>query len=600
MAGFAVYFFLCNLFISCIIGILFAVKKACSGRLSSRVQYHLGFLLFAFLALPFIPFRILDIASFFQPGMYAGYGGSAADGAAGHLFIDTSMQVNDFAVSVSRRAPSVLGWLVCLLWFAGMGVMLFFTIRSCLHLRKLICSALPLQNGEVKRLYQECLKEAGIHRQLPVYSTAFLKSPVILGLLKPRIYLPIHIISDYDAVSMRLMLLHELQHYRHRDIAVTYLMHLAGIVYWFNPFVWYALQEMGCEREIACDSSVLQMLQETEYQRYGNALIDLAEKISREDFFFSFLPFAAGHGGNRRQIRRRVLHIASYRKESKCTKIQSCFAGVIIMASFLAFSPVLPAYAGGGDKYDFSEKNKNVACIDVSMEFGGYQGSFVLYDSYQDAWLIYNKEAALERIAPDSTYKIYDALLGLEAGIITPAHSEIAWDGKEYPFAAWESDQDLSSAMRSSVNWYFQEIDRRAGMGSIKAYLQEIGYGNQQAGSSTDLYWADFSLKISPVEQVELLQKFYHNAFGFSGHNINAVKDAIFISDTPKGTLSGKTGTGGVEGQDTSGWFIGYIEKSGHVYYFATNMQGASGATGSVAMETSLAILSGMGLWENG
>lgn len=137
-----------------------------------------------------------------------------------------------------------------------------------------------------------------------------------------------------------------------------------------------------------------------------------------------------------------------------------------------------------------------------------------------------------------------------------------------------------------------------AGIKHVKEYLHDIGYGNQQTSNDTDLYWTDFSLKISPIEQVELLNKFYHNDFGFSDHNINAVKNAILIASTSEGTLSGKTGTGRGDGQDTNGWFIGYIEKSGHVYYFATNIQGTSNTTGSIATEISLSILSDMGLWE--
>lgn len=135
-------------------------------------------------------------------------------------------------------------------------------------------------------------------------------------------------------------------------------------------------------------------------------------------------------------------------------------------------------------------------------------------------------------------------------------------------------------------------------MDNVKLYLQNIGYGNQQTSNDTDLYWTDFSLRISPIEQVELLKKFYHNTFGFSDKNINTVKNSILIASTPDGTLSGKTGTGRVDGQDTNGWFIGYIEKSDHVYYFATNIQGISNTTGSIATEISLSILSDMGLWK--
>lgn len=596
MVDFVVYFFICNLFISGMIGILLAAKKAFRTTLSSRMQYHLWFVLFVLLALPFIPIRIFNIFSLLKTltGTHADYTNPATNEATYVSLTDTSKQVNDFAISISHKAPSVVGYILCCLWLAGICMMILGAARSLFHLHKIINSSLPLQNSEVRNLYCECLKETGINLEIPIYSTAFLKCPVIVGFLKPRIYLPIHTISEYNASSMRFMLLHELQHFKHKDIVANYLINIAGILYWFNPFVWYALKEMRCEREIACDSSVLQMLQETEYENYGNTLINFAEKISLSPF-----PFFTGIGGNMKQIQKRILNISKYKKESHRQKIQSRLACILIITVFLVLFPVLPTYAIGQDRYDFHEKDKDIAYVDLSSEFNEYKGSFVLYDSSNDAWTIYNKDAALEQITPNSTYKIYDALLGLESGIITPEHSKMTWNGEDYPFDSWESDQDLRSAMHSSVNWYFQNIDNIVGIDTVKSYLQEIGYGNQQTSNDTDLYWTDFSLKISPIEQVELLKKFYHNTFGFSGKNINAVKEALFIANTPNGTLSGKTGTGRVDGQDTNGWFIGYIEKSGHVYYFATNIQGTSNTTGSMATEISLSILADMGLWKN-
>ncbi len=593
MAGFAVYFLICNALISGMIGILFTVKKALKNKLSSRMQYHLGFVLFALLSLPFIPIRIGNISSWLNAltGAHPDYTNPAVNGGTSPCLLDTSKQIGDFAISVSHKTPSVIGYILCLLWFTGILMMIFLAARSLFRLHKIIQSSLPLQNSDVRNLYHECLRETKIHIEIPIYSTAFLKCPVIFGYFKPRIYLPIHTISDYDPAGMRFMLLHELQHFKHKDMAANYLISIAGILYWFNPFVWYALREMRCEREIACDSSVLQMLKETEYENYGNTLINFAEKISLSPF-----PFVTGIGGNRKQIQKRILHIANFEKENHSQKTQSRLACILITAVFFVLLPVFPSYAGGQGKYDFNEKNKDITYVDLSSKFEEYPGSFVLYDSRKDAWTIYNKEAALEQITPNSTHKIYDALLGLESGIIAPEQSKMTWDGEEYPFDTWESDQDLSSAMHSSVNWYFQRIDRMAGFNKVKEFWEKIGYGNQQISNDLNQYWNDFSLKISPIEQVELLRKFYRNDFHFSEKNINAVKDAILIESTSDSTLSGKTGTGRVDGRDTNGWFIGYIEKSGHVYYFATNIQGSSDTTGTAAAEISLSILSDMGL----
>ena len=72
----------------------------------------------------------------------------------------------------------------------------------------------------------------------------------------------------------------------------------------------------------------------------------------------------------------------------------------------------------------------------------------------------------------------------------------------------------------NSVNWYFQAIDSQAGFEAVRTFLQTINYGNQNTGTNINLYWTDFSLKISPIEQVELLQDFYQNNFLFDSKNV--------------------------------------------------------------------------------
>ena len=77
--------------------------------------------------------------------------------------------------------------------------MLLLVIKSNIRLVTLKKSTLPLQNKAIRTLYNNCLSEMRIKRNIPIYSTAFLKSPIIVGLFRPCIYLPIHLLSDFNA-----------------------------------------------------------------------------------------------------------------------------------------------------------------------------------------------------------------------------------------------------------------------------------------------------------------------------------------------------------------------------------------------------------------
>ena len=597
MSDWSIHFLISNILICIFTLVIIGTKKLLKKYLSAATQYHLWFLLFLLLAVPFFPVQIhgsqlFSWLHFFHTDSGLNSGTDTLSKLTSNTQNNLLNQVNDFSVSISSRFSGGLNTILFLIWIMGVMIMSVLTLHSLNYVRSIKRSALPLQNQQVKTIYYDCLKELKISHQVPVYSTAFLKSPVLIGIIHPRIYIPIHLISELNPDDMRFMLLHELQHYRHKDTLIGFLMVISNILYWFNPFIWYALKEIHCDRELACDSAVLQMISTDEYQAYGMTLINFAEKLSS----FSS-PLAVGMSGNFRQMKRRILNIAIFRKETLYQKMRALIIYLVISAVFIGCTPILSIGASTQDVYHFHDTDKNISLLDVSAIFGSYDGSFVLYDNHLDSWKIYNLEEANKRIPPDSTYKIYDALLGLESGIITPEHSSMAWNGEHFSYSAWENDQDLNSAMQNSVNWYFQTMDSQLGLNKIQEFLNEIEYGNQTTSSNLKLYWSDFSLKISPIEQVELLKKFNTNGFHLHSQNVLSVKNAIKIADTSDGTFYGKTGTGCIDGQDINGWFIGYIETSDNIYYFATNIQSDSNATGKKALEITSAILKKLHIW---
>lgn len=107
-------------------------------------------------------------------------------------------------------------------------------------------------------------------------------------------------------------------------------------------------------------------------------------------------------------------------------------------------------------------------------------------------------------------------------------------------------------------------------------------------------------MKISPVEQVELLKKLYNNEFHFQDDNVQAILRGIRIADSASGTLYGKTGTGKINGENTNGWFIGYVTGEEHTWCFAVNIHkptavssidDTTDANGATASEIALKIL---------
>jgi beta-lactamase class D len=124
------------------------------------------------------------------------------------------------------------------------------------------------------------------------------------------------------------------------------------------------------------------------------------------------------------------------------------------------------------------------------------------------------------------------------------------------------------------VVWYYQELARRIGSQRVQRYLQRFDYGNADISGGIDRFWLSGGLRISAEEQVKFLQRFYEGALAVSPHASDAVKPLLVLESTPEYRLSGKTGWAGFgePGAREVGWLVGYLERAGEVYYYATNI----------------------------
>lgn len=589
-SSFMIHFLICNGIITIFISAILLVKLTLKNKISSRMQYNLWYLLTILLAVPFLPVKLPGSGTFLTwlPTL-SDTAASATDKLPKAQGTDTAALVKDFSISVQDKLPSYTVLILSVTWLLGILFMVFLFCRSQKRVRRLKRSALPVQNVTARTIYEECLSDLNIKRSISLYSTAFLKSPAAAGFFSPGIYIPLQLLSDIDETQLRYIFLHELHHYKHRDSLMNYFINLYSILYWFHPIVRYALKEIHNDCEIACDESVLSMLDKEEYKVYGMTLIRFADMASHISF-----RITSGIGGSKKQIHKRILTIASYQGITPGMKRCGALCFLLSCIVLLGCAPVLSIHAWDDSRVSFKE---DAVYEDLSSYFGDYEGSFVLYDSKEDAWNIYNKENSTKRISPASTYKIYSGLFALESGIITRENSVLAWDGISYPYDSWNHNQSLSSAMENSVTWYFQHLDEKLGLFRLKQYFNQINYGNKDLSGGLKRYWVESSLKISAVEQVDLLRSLHNNKWGFSTGSIETIMDSMLLSSLQGTKLYGKTGTGSVDTKDVTGWFTGMAEKEDRIYYFAVNIQRDDLANGKTAFEIACQILKDKGIY---
>lgn len=128
--------------------------------------------------------------------------------------------------------------------------------------------------------------------------------------------------------------------------------------------------------------------------------------------------------------------------------------------------------------------------------------------------------------------------------------------------------------------WYFKQAVDKVGKEDMMPLLKELRYGNcdiseWDGGQMNPLpelngFWLGSSLKISPYEQVQVLQYIFCMENNFERKNLEVLKNIMYVRAFDDGMLCGKTGMG-----DNVAWFVGFYEKSGAKIYIAVHLEGS-------------------------
>lgn len=224
--------------------------------------------------------------------------------------------------------------------------------------------------------------------------------------------------------------------------------------------------------------------------------------------------------------------------------------------------------------------------------FGGLDACILIYEQEADLLTVQNPERCALPLSPCSTFKIPNALIALETGVVTGPGHIIQWDGKQRSRKITNRNHDLASAIRHSVVWYFQAVARMIGAERMQDYLDSLGYGNRDISAGIDRFWLGSSLKIDAYQQLRLLQQLKNNQLPFVNKAQEQVKNIMLLRTDVPGMLRGKTGSCRSEEYD-HGWFIGWLLNGGKTTFFVSNFI-APGARGSQAQSLVYDILKQM------
>ncbi|MFK8007716.1 MAG: class D beta-lactamase [Saprospiraceae bacterium] len=199
-------------------------------------------------------------------------------------------------------------------------------------------------------------------------------------------------------------------------------------------------------------------------------------------------------------------------------------------------------------------------------------GVILIFDEKNNTYHSNDFERANQGFLPASTFKIPNSIIALETGVVEDENTIFKWDGEKRNLKIWEEDLTFTNALRKSCVPCYQDIARRVGVQRMNEYLEKLDYKNMVVDSSNlDLFWLEGDSRITAMEQIDFLSRFYHSKLPISKRTEKIVKDMMFYDEQPTYKMSGKTGWS-IRNGNNLGWFVGYIEKGNERYFVATNV----------------------------
>lgn len=160
--------------------------------------------------------------------------------------------------------------LISYIWFIGMNVFLLIVIASyVIYLCKKRKDTVSIADNAV---LQGVKSELRIKRKIRVRMSSGIKSPLLCGALFPVVYIPC---TDIPEKKLRMVFLHELTHYKRKDLIIKWFSILVNAVHWFNPLSYMLSANINEACEVSCDMEVTKDMSETEQKLYMETILDL-------------------------------------------------------------------------------------------------------------------------------------------------------------------------------------------------------------------------------------------------------------------------------------------------------------------------------------
>ncbi len=174
-----------------------------------------------------------------------------------------------------------------------------------------VSSFLVPEESEVQQLLTKTMERMNCSSDIEIMYNKCNISPILMGILKPTIVLPMYKIPNDE---LEMVIKHELTHFKKKDLWIRRFMLIATIIHWYNPFIYLLKKEVHMWSELSCDEDVVMNMSHIERKKYGATILNMIERSNEQSNSYIFgTAFSTGQ----MNLQRRLMKMLKVKKMSK-------------------------------------------------------------------------------------------------------------------------------------------------------------------------------------------------------------------------------------------------------------------------------------------
>ncbi|MDS1030039.1 M56 family metallopeptidase [Bacillota bacterium LX-D] len=245
----------------------------------------------------------------------------------------TAWKVQDTSLSIITIVERYMPYF----WLFGAILLSIWLLYINYSLNRKIKKRGIIASESINLIFEECKNRMGVKRNIQIIRQDVIDTPALFGVFKPKILLSPAILNLNDK-DISYILLHELAHYKRKDLLANYLLLVLQIIHWFNPVIWYCFKRIRQDMEVAADQRVLAVLEGGEQKEYGKTLLVVLESFSLP----SLAPRLIGMIDDRKNMERRIrmIRMAEFFKSKRRLFMVTGILFVVILCGVLLTNPL--------------------------------------------------------------------------------------------------------------------------------------------------------------------------------------------------------------------------------------------------------------------